>query len=423
MASPDAKTGTNIQEEPLTWYSWVVAILCLLTFAISFVCRNVWSTALPVAAPDLKISMTAAGGLMTAFYIGYVISNFFTGFMVDRFGPRKTLAVSSLFTGLFTLLIPFSASYSVIFLLRIGAGIASGPLFSGCTKFQLAWFPQSVRATAMGLVMAGPTVGMAIASSGFAPIIENQGWQQAFIYAGIIALVIAVLMFFFGKERGLALVKPDQAKKVLTAEEKAEERKGLLEIILSRQFILGTFGQLFAVGHLNAFSTWVVLFFTQAQGFSLEQAGAIFGVTTFAMLFTTPLGGVVSDVLKTRKKVVHIGNIANFIFTLALIMTKNITLLWVFMFAKAILGALGNNLNTIMAESVKGPYAGRAMGIYNGVCQLGSVIFPTLIGFILDTTGNFNIVIISLASLALFISLMVAFMNETYQKPADTKTA
>lgn len=416
MALPEAKAGTSIQEEPLTWYSWVVAILCLLSFAVSFVCRNVWSTALPVAAPALKISMTAAGGLMTAFYIGYVISNFFTGFVVDRIGPRKTLAAASLLTGLFTLLIPFAGSYAVIFILRIGAGIASGPLFSGCTKFQLAWFPQRVRATAMGLVMAGPTVGMTIASSVFAPIIKSQGWQASFTYAGIITLAVAVLTYLFAKERGIALATSGQVKKELTEEEKAQQRKGLLEIIFKRQFILGTFGQLFSVGIMNGFATWAMMFFTKAQGFTLSQAGVIFGVTTFVMLFTTPLGGIVSDVLKARKITIHIGNAANFIFTIALLLTKNMVYLWIFMFCRSLLGAMANNLNTMMAESVTGPYAGRAMGIYNGVCQLGSVIFPTLFGFILDTTGSFTAVMVVLASLSIIMSILVAFMDETYKK-------
>jgi len=81
--SVDEKPVNKVTEEiSTTWYSWVVALLCLLTYAVSFVSRNVWSTAIPIAAPALNLSMTAAGGLMTAYYIGYVASNFFSGFFV-----------------------------------------------------------------------------------------------------------------------------------------------------------------------------------------------------------------------------------------------------------------------------------------------------------------------------------------------------
>ena len=84
------------EEEPVSLYSWVIAVLCMATYAVSFLCRNAWQVAIPDAAPALNLSMTAAGGLMTTFYAGYVASNFLTGPIVDGIGPRKTLAAASL---------------------------------------------------------------------------------------------------------------------------------------------------------------------------------------------------------------------------------------------------------------------------------------------------------------------------------------
>ena len=41
------------------------------------------------------------------------------------------------------------------------------------------------------------------------------------------------------------------------------------------------------------------------------------------------------------------------------------------MVIRTLCGSLGGNMNTLMAESFAGPYAGRVMGIYNMICQLG----------------------------------------------------
>lgn len=411
MSDKDLKTTTQ-EELPLTGYSWIIALLCSLTWIVSFISRNVWSTALPIAAPELGLTMTAAGGLMTAFYIGYVAGNFFTGFVVDSIGPRKTLATASILTGTFTLLIPFVSGYGPIFVLRILAGFSAGPLFAGGTKMQLAWFPVKARATAMQFVMSGPAIGMAIAAAGFAPIIQNQGWKQGFIVAGIVTVVVGVITFLAAKERGIAKIRTKKAN-TKTVEEKKEERKTLMGLIFRKQFVLGSFGQLLAVGAMNGFLTWIILYFTQVQGFTPIEAGSILGATSAVALFSGTISGFISDILKTRKKVVYIGCIAQFVSVMGLLLTKNITLLWVFMFLRVLIGAFAGNLNTIMAESNVGPYAGRTMGIYNMFCQLGSVIFPVFLGLILDITGSFFVVLTTVASTYLVMGVLVFFMEET----------
>lgn len=402
----------NTEEISTTWYSWVVASLCLLTYAVSFISRNVWSTAIPTAASDLNISMTAAGGLMTAYYIGYVVSNFFSGFIVDTLGPRKTLTAASLLTGIFTLLIPFAGSYTTIFLLRVGAGIASGPLFSGGVKFQHSWFALKNRATAMGFVMSGPAVGTAIASGAFAPIIESKGWHTAFTYAGLICLAVALATFLFAKEKGIA---SNAGTKVKTAEDKAAQKKGLIEIFSKRSFILGCFAQLLSIGAGQGFNTWIILYLTNVQGFSLPAAGGIIAAASTAGLFSSTLSGIISDVLRTRKKTAYVGAVGMFIFSAILLYTTNTTYLLIFLIVRGLLqGFVGNSVNTLQADAAAGPYAGRAMGIYNGLCQLGSVIFPSVLGFILDASGgNFFIVIMTVAVTYLVIGLIVTGMEET----------
>ncbi|MEG0377318.1 MAG: MFS transporter, partial [Eubacterium sp.] len=212
----------NTEQVKVTGYSIIIAVLCLLTYSVSFVCRNVWNSALavPGVTDGLGITALQAGGLATAFYVGYVVSNFFSGFIVDKFGPKISLLLAAAGTGLFTLLIPLASSYAMIFALRVLAGIASGPLFAGCAKMNYGWFDDKRRGVAVGFIMSGPAVGGAIASAAFVPIIQNQSWQTGFIIAGIIAIAVGILMLVFGKEKGLALAS---SKIKLTAEEKKSD--------------------------------------------------------------------------------------------------------------------------------------------------------------------------------------------------------
>jgi sugar phosphate permease len=401
------------EEEPVSLYSWVVAVLCMATYAVSFLCRNAWQVAIPEAVPALNLSMTAAGGLMTAFYAGYVASNFLTGPLVDGIGPRKMLAAASLFTGLFTILIPFSANYSVIVLLRVGAGIASGPLFAGVVKFQLAWFTKKFRATAMGFMFSGVVVGDMIAAGVFAPIIDSKGWETGFTYAGAITLIFSAVFYLFAKERGLALT--GRVKKEVGMDKKGILNAGLLAVVKQRSFVIGTLACFLNIGAFQGFTTFLLLYLTKAHALSLPAAGALYAGTTSVGLVSGTLAGIISDWIGSRKKACYLGATGAALTTIALLYTTNVTMLVVALVLRRLIGSLfGIPLNTLQAETAAGPYAGRAMGIYNGTAQLGSVVFPLAMGSILDITSNdFFYVFTTVAVIHMICGLLVILMKET----------
>jgi sugar phosphate permease len=131
------------------------------------------------------------------------------------------MALGTVFTGIFTMAIPFSRSYPVLFVLRVLAGVCAGPVFAAMNKYQLAWFAPGNRATAMGIMMMAINVGSVVANAVFAPVIQNKGGQYAFTYSGIVAVVGGIIFFIFGKEKGVAALRT--SRKQMTAEEKKED--------------------------------------------------------------------------------------------------------------------------------------------------------------------------------------------------------
>ncbi|QGP91134.1 hypothetical protein MGLY_04590 [Neomoorella glycerini] len=113
------------------------------------------------------------------------------------------------------------------------------------------------------------------------------------------------------------------------------------------------------------------------------------------------------------------------IITVALALTTNTGLLWGIMLAKGLIAPfLGIPLNTLQAESVAGPQAGSAMGFYNGIAQLGSVVFPISLGLILDLTGNnYFVVLMAIATTYALCGALIAFMDEKRAVIVRTKMA
>jgi sugar phosphate permease len=421
----DSKSAADVQAPDLnavktTPYSWFIAFCVCLTYGVSQLARNVWTTAIPAAHESLGITMAAAGGLMTAFYIGYSMSNLATGFMVDKAGPRMTLALATFFTGLFTLLIPFAPNYPALFLLRVGAGIASGPLMAGVAKYQISYFSPNTRATAMAIMMGGGRFGRIAATALFAPIIQRTSWQAGFTWAGITGLVVAVVFYCFAREKGAAATR---ISKHISPEEKEAQRKGLREVVLNRSFIIGTLACFLNLGAGQGFTTYLMVFLTRTRGFSLIEAGALIGGTTAIGIVSGPVSGIVADLLKSKKKVCLAGAISTVILTSLLIVADSAFFLIIVLSLRILLQSLlGTPLNSLQAQAVAGPYVGRAIGIYNGLSQIGSVIFPLVFGFLLDMTNmNFTSVFIFVTVNVALVGILILFMDE--KKPAPRAAA
>ena len=80
-------------------YRWVIMALALTSFTLTFVCRFAWPPLVPEIMPLMKINRTEAMAYMTAFYIGYVITQIPSGLLTDLFGPRLILFIALLAFG------------------------------------------------------------------------------------------------------------------------------------------------------------------------------------------------------------------------------------------------------------------------------------------------------------------------------------
>jgi MFS family permease len=272
-------------------------------------------------------------------------------------------------------------------------------------------------------MMAGTALGTVLAASAFAPVIQHQGWRQGFIYAGLITIFVAVVFYLFGKEQGASAIR--SGGKVLTAEQKAEQSAGLKAVLSRKSYILGCAILLLNLGAGMGFNTYIITFFTRVKGLSLVAAGGIVGGTAAIGLFTGTLSGIVADIVKKKKLMCLLGGFFGILGTVLIMMVDSITGLTIILGARMLLASLaGTPFNALMAESAAGPYVGRAMGIFNGVGQTGSIIFPLVFGAVLDATGmNFQMLFIGVVIIQIVVFFMYFGMEEKKAAVAAKKAA
>src|SRR5438067_12593048 len=106
----------------------VLALLCAMYF-INYIVRVNVSTAGAVFQPELHLTNTQVGLIFSAFAYPYLVFQVFGGWIADKFGARRTLAVCAVLWSTATVLMGLTSSLGGMLLGRIllGVGVSALP--------------------------------------------------------------------------------------------------------------------------------------------------------------------------------------------------------------------------------------------------------------------------------------------------------
>lgn len=383
-----------------------VLIIVWMAFLFSFVDRLSWPPVIPIAAKELGITSAQAGSYMTAFYIGYVITQLPGGLLTDRFGYRKVLLGSFFVMGIFTALMGTIHSYEQGFILRICAGLGSGAVFSACVRAIFDWFPEKGRGTAMGFFMTASSLGVSVVNLFVPTVAQTYGWQTSFFVAGVLPMAGLFLGFFFLKERNT------QSEQRKTPQTSAGFWKDVASLSKNRNLMIAGLSGFCAMWATWGTATWANTYMHKGLHISLVEAGFIMSIYGAAAIFCKPLIGILSDVLKVQRKVLLF--IVLICFGPILILfgsSSSVRLLYI---AAPILGVAAfvysPVMNTYIGELVDQRLVGTATGFVNTIWQIGSLISPLAVGAVIDATQNYLYAFLTLAAgpvVAAFLILLV----------------
>ena len=144
-----------------------------------------------------KLTEEQMGFVYSAFLLVYTAMMLPGGWLIDRIGPYRAMALMGLGLGFCTGLtgvlgwlgLPITAMFIPLLLIRGIAGASSVALHPGAARSVSLWLPLRQRSTANGLVTAGCLVGIAITYPGFGMLMDYLSWPFAFIVAGSILLL------------------------------------------------------------------------------------------------------------------------------------------------------------------------------------------------------------------------------------------
>jgi DHA2 family multidrug resistance protein len=190
------------------WWVTVALMLGILTQGLSFGTVNV---ALPSMMTNLRADVETIQWVITAFMVTRTVVMPTVGWVAAVAGPRTFYLAALLVYIIGSVLCGLSWSIASLVVFRVIQAAGAGPLFPLSMGMLYEVFPAHQRGLAMGIFMAGISVGPAIGPSIGGYLVEHLNWRMIFylnLPLGIVALgTVALILPKSGRPRYVSLDK------------------------------------------------------------------------------------------------------------------------------------------------------------------------------------------------------------------------
>ncbi|MDR2673931.1 MAG: MFS transporter [Opitutaceae bacterium] len=211
MSTLLTKTRSFFADATFRWF--VLALLFCVSF-LNYLDRTSLSVLQEtlIREPALGLDRVRYADLVNAFTLCYAATLFFSGWVVDRIGPRVALFVFAGLWSVVTIGCGLAQGFASLFVFRALLGVAEPGLAPVSIRVATAWAPRNSRGLYMNLCSVGGSVGNIATAAIVVWLTTATGtWRWAFILPGFAGLVIAAVWWFCYREPALPAVAPPSA--------------------------------------------------------------------------------------------------------------------------------------------------------------------------------------------------------------------
>ena len=227
----------------------VLVLACLLA-ALTYLDRACFGVAAPAIVADLGLSSVAdLRWPITAFAIAYGLFEIPTGWLGDRFGPRRVLIRIVLWWSFFTAVTGLVTNWNltvmgvtvtglaILTAIRFLFGAGEAGAFPNIARALQNWFPPHSRARAQGCVwMSARLMGgltpliwtLLVAGTSSTPSLLN--WRAAFVLFGLLGVAWCIVFAFWFRDRPEQHPDVNEAERELIAAGREAASDGHAEV-------------------------------------------------------------------------------------------------------------------------------------------------------------------------------------------------
>ncbi len=404
---------------------WIVAVGIIVLMFHAGVAFYAFGRFMPTLIDALGSSTAAISAAVSIYLLVMGLTGPIVGKLTDKYGPKKVIVSGAVVAAAGLMLLSLTSALWQLYVLYFVLGIGfSGAGIAPVSVTIANWFDRR-RGLAMGITLAGISVGAIVMAPLANYLIEEIGWHMAYMVLGVLTAVLLIplaLLVLKKRPEDIGLL-PDGAR--ATGDEASSEQVSSSQVKETR----GSIEADWSMGRaMKTLPFWLVLvtFFFAGAGVAgvlqhevniLKDMEVSLATASFALGLTGFIGGggkigfgFIAD--KMSPKYTAIVCIAlQLIGVVILMFTHTTAMVWVFVFVFGF--AMGGNI--AVQPLITGQFFGvRSFGAIFGWVLLGgaigSALGPVLMGLIYDASGSYTLglIIFIVAYAVAFAALLFA---------------
>ena len=394
---------------------YTLVLLCFLATFICYIDRTNISVAIIPMAKEFGWDPERQGTVLSAFFVGYMLTQILGGRLADRFGGKIVLACGVLLWSAFTMITPLAAmlGFGALILARVGLGVGEGVTFPSVYSMIGRWVPPAERARAISLNASGVPLGAVFALVVTPIIVEEMGWPWAFYLFGVLGFVWAVPWLL--KVKASPAEDPTISGAEL-AEVRASDDGRRTETPPFRALISQPAVWAVIVAHfcnnwsLYVLLAWLPTFVNQGLGVAFASVGLFTIIPNIAGFLFLNVAGTVSDRLIKRgmdttrvRKLLQTFSFAGIASALLIVgHVKSAGFAIEIMTLGNCIGAFASGGFSVNPVDIAPKHAGTIMGLSNTFATIPGIVGVYVSGLILASTDSWVLVFSTAAGVTLF---------------------
>ncbi len=414
------------QSRPTHVRHGVLAGLSLVA-AIAYSQRQLMSVVAGPVGSELALDETELGSVMASFFVGYAVFQIPSGWLADRWGSRKSLAVFATLWSLAAGSMAVANSYASLAALWFIAGSAQAGVFPCAASSIRRWLPGTRRAFGSGALASAMSLGGALSAYLAGRLLGWVDWRSLFLMFSVPGLAWAVGWWFWFRDSPAEHQAANAAERRWIASDTIDPTESTpqhvspapvpwREMFTSVSMWAICAQQFFRAAAYIFFATWFPTYLAKGRGVSLESAGELTSLPLVAVVLGSPLGGTASDWLLKRTGSRRLSRCGLSAMSMTLCAALIVAAYFVEDARLAVLvisggsfcAAFGGVSAYTITMDMGGRHVATVFSVMNMCGNIGAALFPPAIGWFVDKTGRWEEVLLVFA--AIYIAAAVCWL-------------
>lgn len=294
--------GEQVSNKPQNGATaWVVAILMLLATVVIYMASKKLNPCMVSVLEFFNMDTTWGGGLGSVYSICSAILLLPLGVLATKVSPKWIAVIGLLILGGGSILGAVLTDPGVFYVARVIEGVGYCALSAIGGVLITRWFDEPHRGIPMGIFTCNVGLGQVVILNAAPAIMNSFGWQGVWIFVGIVALAVMVLVALFVKDwpKGGEIAALEMAEANAKKNEKKAKFTDTFKVPVL--WLMALMFACFGVGMQGTmmFSNMIL---TQVAGVTNETASLMSSVMAIGQMIGPIIGGAIISRISVKHK-------------------------------------------------------------------------------------------------------------------------